>query len=161
MSNITWKLAFQNFRVEIRDECSNIGTMCALVIMLVSHGISILHVYVYFTVLPFGKEIFIGKLSGRFLTTGAPSIRKFSVATESEKSHCTACFIFGVLTLVAAIGSFHILLACTISFPAFYRVVMGSDAGLQNFDTLVISGAHLPAYVLSSSFVVVVPSSKL
>ena len=146
--------------MEIRDEFSNLGTMCALVIMLVSHRISILHVYVYFTVLPFGKEIFIGKLSGRFLTTGAPSIRKFSVATESEKSHCTACFIFGVLTLVAAIGSSLILLACTIFLPAVYFLGTGSGDWLQKYATLVISGDHLPAYVASSSFVFMVPSSE-
>ena len=116
--------------------------MCASVIMLGSHGISILHVCIDFIVFPFGKVTLIGNFAGRLFTTGTPSTRKCTVAPESEKAHCTACFSFGVLKLVAAIGRSLKLLACTIACPTVYFFGMGSGAGLKKSAILVISGAH-------------------
>ena len=133
--------------------------MCALVTMLGSHCISILHVCVEFIVFPFIKLILIGNLAGHLFSTGAHSISKCSVTPDSGKYHCTAHFRFSVLTLVASIGSSRILLACTIVLPAVYFLSTGSGDWLQKYATLVISGDHLPAYVASSSFVFMVPSS--
>ena len=65
-----------------------------------------------------------------------------------------------MLTLVASIGSSCILLACTIVLPDVYFLGTGSGDWLQKYATLVISGDHLPAYIASSSFVVMVPPSK-
>ena len=106
--------------------------MCALVTMLGSHGISILHVCVEFIVLPFSKIILIGNLAGRLFTTGAHSISKYSVVPDSEKYHCTAHFWFNVLTLVASIGSSRILLACTIVLPAVFFWARGVAIGCKN-----------------------------
>ena len=146
--------------MEIRDACVNPGTMCDLVTMLGSHGISILHVCVEFIVFPLSKMILIGKLAGRLFTTFAHSISKCSVTPDSEKYHCTAHFRFNVLKLVASIGSSCILLAFTIVLPAVYFLGTGSGNWLQKSATLVISGDHLPTYVASSSFVVMVTSSE-
>ena len=143
--------------VDIRYACANPGTICASVIILGSHGISILYVCVHFIVLPFGREILIGNLDGCLLTTGATSIRKCPVPPESEKSHSTYRFIFGILILVVEIGISCVLFACTIALPAVCIVGMGSGSGLSNYATFVIIGAHSPAYVASSSFVVIVP----
>ena len=100
--------------------------------MLISHGISRLHMCVEFIVFPFSKVILIGDLAGRQLTTSAPSTIKFPVAPESEKFHCMARFSFSILKLVASIGSSRKKLAYTINFPDFCCVVMGSGGGLKN-----------------------------
>ena len=62
-----------------------IQVQCDLVIILGSHGISILHVCVDFIVLPLSKMILIGNLDGCLFTTGAHSISKCSVTPDSEK----------------------------------------------------------------------------
>ena len=132
MSNATWHPALQNFHVKIRYVWANPGTMCALVIMLGSHGISILYVCVDFIAFPFSKMILIGNLDGCLFNNGAHSISKCSVTPDSEKYHCTAHFSFNVLTLVASIGSSRILLACTIVLPAVYFWTQGVAIGCKN-----------------------------
>ena len=130
------------FYLEITDEFSNPGKMCASAIMLGSHGISILQVCVDFIIFQFGKVIFIGTLEGCLLTNGAPSTRNCPVAPESEKSQCEDHFRFGVFKLVAAIGSSCIWLDFYITLPDACLLVIWIGAGLQNSATLVISRAN-------------------
>ena len=59
---------------------------------------------------------------------------------------------------MADIGSSCKLLAWNIAFPTVCCVGMGSGDGLQKSVTLVISGAHSPAYVELFSSVVIVES---
>ena len=102
-----------------------------------------------FIVFKFSNVILIGTLSGCLLNTGTTSISKYTIVPRSEKSHSKSNFRFGVLTIVAAIGSSCKLLAFIIDLSDLCCVGMGSGAGLQKSDTLVISREHSPTYVVS------------
>ena len=96
MSNSTLHPASANFLVDISDDCESPGTMCASVNASGSHGISRLHVCVYWMLLPLGSVILSGDSVGLLLTTGAPCNRKCHVAPESDMAYCTApCNLLG------------------------------------------------------------------
>ena len=87
MSNITLHPESVNFLVDMRDEWERPGTIFASVTVFGSHGMSKLHVCVYFIIFPLGSVIFNGDDVNFLLTTGSPCTRKCPVAPESEMAY--------------------------------------------------------------------------
>ena len=89
-SKPTLQPASQNFLVEMSDACDNPGTMCASVISFGNHGMSRLPVCVERIFSLLGSRIWMGFVAIFLLTMGAPSIRKWPVAPESEMAYLIA-----------------------------------------------------------------------
>ena len=76
LSNMILQPASQNFLVATNDECVSPGTMCALVTLLESHGMSRLHVCVDLITDPSGSLILSGLEVGSLFLTVAPFMMK-------------------------------------------------------------------------------------
>ena len=103
-SKLTLQPASQNFLVKISDACDNPGTMCASVILFGNHGMSRLHVCVERIFSLLGSRIWMGFVAIFLLTMGAPSIRKWPVAPESEMAYSTAFVRRCVSNIMSARG---------------------------------------------------------
>ena len=70
-----------------------------------------LHVCVDCMVLPFGRVVVIGFIVGLMFTAGAPFIKKWLVAPESDSAHSTALLSRPLLNIIFACGSSRKLFA--------------------------------------------------
>ena len=108
--------ASQNFFVNMRDECANPGTMCALVISCGNNGMSRLHMCVDNMILPYGSLIAIGYLATLILTAGNPFMIKCEDAPESDSVYFTRFTSRLVLNIINALADCCSLLSATIFF---------------------------------------------
>ena len=81
--------ALQQFLLEMRAECTNLGTICTSVTSYGSHRMFKLHVWVDWSVHPLVSAITMGFTDDCLLMTGTPSTRKWHVVPESKLAHCT------------------------------------------------------------------------
>ena len=121
-SKLTLQPASQNFLVEISDVCDNPGTMCASVISLGNHGMSRLHVWVERIFSLLGSRIWMGFVAIFLLTMGAPSIRKWPVAPESEMAYSIALVSRRVSNIMSDCGEACKLRSWMIVVHAVRRV---------------------------------------
>ena len=125
--NNTLHPASQKFRVEMNDACARPGTMWASVTSEGSHGMSRLHVCVDHITVPSGHVIAIGFLAGLMFTTGAPFIRKFPVAPESNIAYSISFVIILLLNIRRDASKSVRLLACIMWCQACFRFTIPLD----------------------------------
>ena len=100
----TLQPALHNILMETKDVWDSLGTTCACVAALGSHGIYRFPMCVHFSVLPYGRFMTRGRVSCLIFLSDVPGRIKFPVAPESAMDWLLQIFILDMLNRVSCFG---------------------------------------------------------